>query len=646
MYGASKMSTLQRHLALSTGLSLCVAPLALAQVSAVDGSIQVDDPILPLLQEQFVNTQFGDNTDPDPFTSNGSELCGIYATVSGNLLYVFLPGNLESNYNKLELFLDFDDSTGQNVLRDDNPDVDFGGLNAMGGSDISGAPGLTFDDGFSADYYITIGMGFDAKGANPAVYANASQILSGGGGVGGYLGSSIDNSNGIGGLLSDTGIEIAVNNSNIAGVGAGEEAAPSDAADGVNSGIEIVVPLSSVAPTYVPGSGMRICAFINNSSHISMSNQVIGPLNAPASNLGESRLVNFKNLDGCQFVAFDGDETKYRCAPDDNGGGGDPIADPLVTVDGNASGEYGEALIVQDTQTGFGNASDGLIGQCNGSELDAAYGFIDEERINLVFAGNLESNFNKLQVFFDFGDGGQNQLRGDNPDTGFNGLNIMGDDGTGNGLTFDEGFEANLWFSVNCGGEPVSLYANLAEVLTDGGGSGTYVGSTEVGVDVLQGLNGVWVALDNSNVDGVDGGDGGSDGSGVTTGLEASIPLELLVGYEGGPIRVCAFIASSDQNYLSNQVLGGIGGGANLEDPRTVDFSVIEGDQFFTVEVGGGGNDCLGDLDGDLFVGGADLTVLLAAWGSEDPTADLDGDGLVLGPDLTILLGNWATDCK
>ena len=154
------------------------------------------------------------------------------------------------------------------------------------------------------------------------------------------------------------------------------------------------------------------------------------------------------------------------------------------------------------------------------------------------------------------------------------------------------------------------------------------------------------MALDNSNIAGVDGGDGLSDGTGVTTGIEASIPLELMVGYEGGPIRVCAFITSSDQNFVSNQVLGGIGGGANLEDPRNVDFSLLEGDQFFTVELGGGGTDCTGDLDGDLIVGGADLTILLAAWGSKDPVADLDGDGFVSGPDLTILLGRWGADCS
>ena len=48
-----------------------------------------------------------------------------------------------------------------------------------------------------------------------------------------------------------------------------------------------------------------------------------------------------------------------------------------------------------------------------------------------------------------------------------------------------------------------------------------------------------------------------------------------------------------------------------------------------------------GDLDGNGVIDGADLTRLLAAWGSDDPVADLDGDGSVGGPDLTILLGGW-----
>ncbi len=48
-----------------------------------------------------------------------------------------------------------------------------------------------------------------------------------------------------------------------------------------------------------------------------------------------------------------------------------------------------------------------------------------------------------------------------------------------------------------------------------------------------------------------------------------------------------------------------------------------------------------GDINGDGLVDGADLGLLLGAWGSDDPAADLNGDGIVDGADLGLLLGAW-----
>jgi hypothetical protein len=48
---------------------------------------------------------------------------------------------------------------------------------------------------------------------------------------------------------------------------------------------------------------------------------------------------------------------------------------------------------------------------------------------------------------------------------------------------------------------------------------------------------------------------------------------------------------------------------------------------------------CIGDLDGDGVVGGADLASLLGSWGSAG--ADLDGNGIVDAADLSLLLGAW-----
>jgi hypothetical protein len=55
--------------------------------------------------------------------------------------------------------------------------------------------------------------------------------------------------------------------------------------------------------------------------------------------------------------------------------------------------------------------------------------------------------------------------------------------------------------------------------------------------------------------------------------------------------------------------------------------------------VGGSSNPA--DLDGDGTVGGADLGLLLSAWGQSGVSADLDGDGTVGGGDLGVLLSNW-----
>jgi agmatine/peptidylarginine deiminase len=54
--------------------------------------------------------------------------------------------------------------------------------------------------------------------------------------------------------------------------------------------------------------------------------------------------------------------------------------------------------------------------------------------------------------------------------------------------------------------------------------------------------------------------------------------------------------------------------------------------------------ECSGDLDGDGSVGGADLGVLLGAWGPcPGCPADLDGDGTVDGADLGLLLTAWGS---
>ena len=54
---------------------------------------------------------------------------------------------------------------------------------------------------------------------------------------------------------------------------------------------------------------------------------------------------------------------------------------------------------------------------------------------------------------------------------------------------------------------------------------------------------------------------------------------------------------------------------------------------------------CPEDIDGNGTIDGADLGLLLGAWGTPDADADINGDGTVNGADLGLLLGAWGESC-
>ena len=56
---------------------------------------------------------------------------------------------------------------------------------------------------------------------------------------------------------------------------------------------------------------------------------------------------------------------------------------------------------------------------------------------------------------------------------------------------------------------------------------------------------------------------------------------------------------------------------------------------------------CNGDVNGDNFVDGTDLSIVLGFWGDcAGCPADVSGDGQVDGLDLSIVLGYWNTLCE
>lgn len=262
---------------------------------------------------------------------------------------------------------------------------------------------------------------------------------------------------------------------------------------------------------------------------------------------------------------------------------GTAAAQPVI--DGSLDASYGPAWSTQNTSTSFGNSTLGVIDFANGSELDGVHYQTSPGFVHLFFTGNLESNFNKFELFLDTKAGGQNTLRGDNPDVDFNGLNRMA------GMTFDSGFAPDYWISCTGGGSPYGLFTNYAELLTSGGGAGGYMGSTTAGSDgVLSGgavVNGIRITINNSNILGVSGGTGADSGAGVTTGIEISIPLSAIGDADPANFRLAAMINGGGHDFLSNQVIAGIGGGDHLGDPAFVNFNSIPGDQFVTIPAPG-----------------------------------------------------------
>lgn len=272
-----------------------------------------------------------------------------------------------------------------------------------------------------------------------------------------------------------------------------------------------------------------------------------------------------------------------------------------VVVDGSIAGDpYGAPVAVQAVETGFGD---------NLSELDAAYARIESGKLYLALTGNLENNFNKLEIFIDSVPGGENVFSG-----------TPGNDGTGvmTGLTFDAAFAADYHVIVRRGffGNPrfdVDIAAlgtaNFSSYFDVFGGTDTGSGVTGTGPANASPIE---VAYDDSNTAGVIGGSNAADqaaAAAVQTGVEIGIDLADL-GNPSGPIQVCAFVNGSNHDFASNQFLGALtppqgnlggDGAGNWTGSLAFDLNAFPGDQFFVIgSVEPGVAYCNGDGSGTL----------------------------------------------
>jgi hypothetical protein len=251
-------------------------------------------------------------------------------------------------------------------------------------------------------------------------------------------------------------------------------------------------------------------------------------------------------------------------------------------LDGVLDAGTGPALATQLNGTGFGDNNLANGATANGSELNAAYGKIDvaNHKLYLMLTGNLETNFNKLDVFIQAKAGGPSTIAAGAPTQGgFN--NFIG-------TKFDAGFNPTSWFSVTAGGAANNIYVDYVDIV---GNAGQYLGTTNIGAsDTLTGGSGIpsfRVGINNSNVAGVTGaGANAAAVLAVTTGVELTFDLNEL-GWNGvDAINIAAMINGSGNDYLSNQILGSLPlGSGNLGGPGSVDFSGIAGNQFFTIAV-------------------------------------------------------------
>ena len=226
----------------------------------------------------------------------GRELDGGYAYVADGTLHLLLAGNLSlwwtlegvTQWKRIDIFIDSKPG-GQNRMLGNNPTLDpF--------YDLKNMTGLTFDSGFEADYWLSLGSN---NYGYPKLYAYYAELPSGGGGSGAFLGTTLCGGPGaLSGGTNPFGFQATVNDSNTAGVSAGCGAA---SGANVGTGVEWAIPLAAIGS---PLGCIKVCAFVSRADHAIVFNQVLGPLPPGTCDLGAVSAVNFSTIAGDQFFSI------------------------------------------------------------------------------------------------------------------------------------------------------------------------------------------------------------------------------------------------------------------------------------------------------------------------------------------------------
>jgi hypothetical protein len=271
-----------------------------ASATAVSGTL--GPPYGPPLAEQTSQSDVGGVGDPytQVNTSGGSQLDAAYGYVSNGTLYLFFTGNLTfwvqleggiTHWLPLDVFIDCAPG-GQQQLLANNPTID------PTAYDLKKMAGLTFDAGFTADYWLSLGGGLSAF-SWPYLQAYYASLPGVGGGSGAFLGATLPGAPGVlsGGSNPD-GIQVTLDDSNHLGPGNGC-GAPTPVA--VTTGIEWAIPLAAIGN---PTGCIRVCAFVASQDHSMISNQVMGPIPPGTCSLMAAAATDFSSVPGDQFFTI------------------------------------------------------------------------------------------------------------------------------------------------------------------------------------------------------------------------------------------------------------------------------------------------------------------------------------------------------
>jgi hypothetical protein len=236
----------------ATTCVLSVAGLLMAGTQVIDGVGITSANWGAALATQDTKTQFGDNEN---------ELNQMFVDADSSNIFIGLSGNL-SDQNALHVYIDTDPSDlnpGGSLSSDD------GSCTQLSRAVVEAMMGNTlFDAGFDPDYAISATVGkFPGQSDTQLVYACdmlaldgsfANEVL----GIG-----AVGTGNGL--LTGAQGVEIAMDNSNAAGVVGFDPNDPltdPNAPATANTGIEIAIPRSLIGVT--GAQDIRVFAFITN----------------------------------------------------------------------------------------------------------------------------------------------------------------------------------------------------------------------------------------------------------------------------------------------------------------------------------------------------------------------------------------------